>query len=61
MGDAGMVLSLQSLSHVEDRNLLSGYVAMYLEDFNLAQDLFLSSSNPSAALEVHPRFSIEDA
>ena len=52
MGDAGMVLSLQSIRHVEDRNLLAGYVAMYLEDFNLAQDLFLASSNPTAALAV---------
>lgn len=52
MGDAGMVLSLQSIRNIEDRNLLAGYVAMYLEDFNLAQDLFLSSSNPTAALEV---------
>ena len=52
MGDAGMVLSLQSIRNVEDRNLLAGFVAMYVEDFNLAQDLFLASSNPTAALEV---------
>ena len=38
--------------HLEDRNLLSGYLAMYLGDFNLAQDLFLASSKPLAALEV---------
>ena len=44
-----MISLLQSL---EDRNLLSGYVAMYLEDFNMAQDLFLASGFPGAALEV---------
>ena len=38
--------------HIEDRNLLAGYVAMYLEDYSLAQDLFLASSNSKAALEV---------
>lgn len=37
---------------IEDRNLLAGYIAMFLEDFNLAQDLFLASSRPVAALEV---------
>jgi len=38
--------------HLEDRNLLSGYIAMYLGEFNLAQDLFLASGKPLAALEV---------
>lgn len=38
--------------HLEDKNLLSGYVAMFLSEFNLAQDLFLASSKPLAALEV---------
>lgn len=52
MGDAGMVMALNSIRHIEDRNLLAGYVAMYLENFNMAQDLFLASSSPKAALEV---------
>ena len=47
-----MVLSLQSVKNIEDRNLLAGYVAMFLDDFNLAQDLFLASANPTAALDV---------
>ncbi|KXJ24489.1 WD repeat-containing protein 19 [Exaiptasia diaphana] len=52
IGDVAMVLSLEKIKDVEDRNLLSGYVAMFLEDYNTAQDLFLSSAQPSAALEM---------
>lgn len=37
---------------MEDRNLLSGYIAMFLGEFNLGQDLFLTSGRPLAALEV---------
>jgi len=40
------------LQLVEDRNLLAGYVSMYLGDFNAAQNLFLASSRPTVALEV---------
>ncbi|KAK7098094.1 WD repeat-containing protein 19-like [Littorina saxatilis] len=52
LGDAGMVSSILKIMNVEDRNLLSGYVAMFLSEFNQAQDLFLASSNPAAALEM---------
>ncbi|KAI0219650.1 WD repeat-containing protein 19 [Lamellibrachia satsuma] len=52
IGDAGMVMSLQKVKAIEDRNLLAGYITMFLEDFNLAQDLFLASSLPVAALEM---------
>ena len=52
IGDVGMVMSLKTIKNIEDRNLLSGYVAMFLENFNTAQDLFLASSKPVAALEV---------
>lgn len=37
----------------EDRSLLAGYVSMFLGEFNAAQDLFLASSRPVAALEVY--------
>ncbi|KAJ3615317.1 hypothetical protein NHX12_018885 [Muraenolepis orangiensis] len=46
-GNVGMVLSLQN-----DRSLLAGHLAMFLNDYNLAQDLYLSSSCPIAALEM---------
>ncbi|XP_076021576.1 WD repeat-containing protein 19 [Genypterus blacodes] len=51
-GNVGMVLSLQSIQGIEDRNLLAGHLAMFLGDYNLAQDLYLSSSSPIAALEM---------
>lgn len=38
--------------NLEDRNLLSGNIAMFLGEFNQAQDLFLASGKPLAALEV---------
>ena len=40
------------LQGVDDRNLLAGHLAMFQEDFNQAQDLFLASSKPNTALEV---------
>ncbi|KAL3878608.1 hypothetical protein ACJMK2_030942 [Sinanodonta woodiana] len=52
IGVVGMVSSLQQILHVEERNMLSGYLAMFLGDFNTAQDFFLSSSKPLAALEM---------
>ncbi|XP_056442831.1 WD repeat-containing protein 19 [Gadus chalcogrammus] len=51
-GNVGMVLSLQDIQGIEDRNLLAGHLAMFLNDYNLAQDLYLSSSCPVAALEM---------
>jgi len=38
---------------IEDHSLLAGYVSMFLGEFNTAQDLFLASSRPVAALEVY--------
>lgn len=37
---------------MEDRNLLIGYINMYKENYNAAQESFLKSSEPKAALEV---------
>uniref|UniRef100_A0A3P9KAP6 WD repeat-containing protein 19 n=1 Tax=Oryzias latipes TaxID=8090 RepID=A0A3P9KAP6_ORYLA len=51
-GNRDMVLSLQSIQGIEDKNLLAGHLAMFLEDYNVAQDLFLSSSCPITALEM---------
>lgn len=47
-----IVHSLQDLQCIEDRNLLVGYLNMYNENYNTAQNLFLKSSNPKAALEM---------
>lgn len=47
-----MVFSLLKIKQIEDKNLIGGYVAVFLGDFNLAQNLFLNSTNPIAALNV---------
>ncbi|NXF19699.1 WDR19 protein, partial [Rhodinocichla rosea] len=51
-GNAGMVMSLEQVKGIEDHNLLAGHLAMFTSDFNLAQDLYLASSCPTAALEM---------
>ncbi|XP_029905954.1 WD repeat-containing protein 19 [Myripristis murdjan] len=51
-GNVGMVMSLQGLQGIEDRNLLAGHLAMFLNEYDLAQDLYLSSNCPIAALEM---------
>ncbi|NWU98866.1 WDR19 protein, partial [Upupa epops] len=51
-GNAGMVMSLEQIKGIEDHNLLAGHLAMFTGDFNLAQDLYLASSCPTAALEM---------
>jgi len=52
MQDCQTVLALEPLVNCEDRNLLGGQVALYLRDYDLAQDMLLSSSRPVAALEM---------
>ncbi|NXA79906.1 WDR19 protein, partial [Thryothorus ludovicianus] len=51
-GNAGMVMSLEQVKGIEDHNLLAGHLAMFTNDFDLAQDLYLASSCPIAALEM---------
>ncbi|XP_060221254.1 WD repeat-containing protein 19 isoform X2 [Meriones unguiculatus] len=52
MGDVGTVMSLEQIKGIEDYNLLAGHLAMFTNDFNLAQDLYLASNCPIAALEM---------
>ncbi|PNW73788.1 hypothetical protein CHLRE_13g572700v5 [Chlamydomonas reinhardtii] len=53
IGDASMVLSLERVRQHEDRNLLSAHIMVLLEkDYGQAQELFLRSSVPRAALEM---------
>ncbi|KAG7313919.1 hypothetical protein KOW79_022415 [Hemibagrus wyckioides] len=52
MGNVGMVLSLEDIKGIEDQSLLAGHLAMFCNDYNRAQDLYLSSSYPMAALEM---------
>ena len=51
-GEGGMVLSLEFLLPLEDRNLVSGHILALREEFDAAQDLFLRSSQPQAALSM---------
>ncbi|CAL4106792.1 unnamed protein product, partial [Meganyctiphanes norvegica] len=52
LGEVGLVWSLQSLNDVEDPLLLAGHLSMFLNEFNLAQELYLQSSEAVAALEM---------
>lgn len=51
-GDACMVLTLSKLRAIEDANLLAGHIALTFEDYSRAQELFLVSTRPIAALEM---------
>lgn len=50
--DVAMVTSLQNILEIEDNRLLAGYVALFLNNFDLAQQWFTKSSYPIAALEM---------
>ncbi len=52
LGDAGMVMALKQCMQIEDKNLLAGQIALLFCDYQRAQDLFLASSRPLAALEM---------
>ncbi|XP_073898544.1 kelch-like protein 5 isoform X6 [Castor canadensis] len=52
IGNVGIVMSLEQIKGIEDYSLLAGHLAMFTNDFNLAQDLYLASSCPMAALEM---------
>ena len=43
---------LQECIYIEDKNLLAGKISMLFGDYNRAQDLYLASSRPSAALDM---------
>ncbi|KAF5926956.1 hypothetical protein HPG69_001588, partial [Diceros bicornis minor] len=52
IGNVGIVMSLEQIKGLEDYSLLAGHLAMFTNDFNLAQDLYLASSCPVAALKM---------
>ncbi|XP_067949190.1 WD repeat-containing protein 19-like isoform X2 [Watersipora subatra] len=52
IGDVGMVMSLHKIRNLEDHKLLSGYIAMFLGEFDAAQTAFMESTLPLAALEM---------
>ena len=52
LGDAGMVMALQDCVQIEDKNQLAGQISLLFGEYNRAQELFLASSRPSAALDM---------
>ncbi|XP_031991730.1 WD repeat-containing protein 19 isoform X1 [Hylobates moloch] len=52
IGNVGIVMSLEQIKGIEDYNLLAGHLAMFTNNYILAQDLYLASSCPIAALEM---------
>ncbi|PRP88379.1 WD repeat-containing protein 19-like [Planoprotostelium fungivorum] len=52
LGDPAMVLALQSLMSIEERNLLAGHVALLLKEYAIAEQMFIGSSRNITALEM---------
>ncbi|KAK4886815.1 hypothetical protein RN001_003086 [Aquatica leii] len=50
--DVALVNILENILDIEDYRLIAGYSAMFLNDYDCAQQWFLSSSYPKAALEM---------
>ncbi len=45
-------MGLEAIMHIEDKNLLAGHVALLFGEYAQAQELFLMSTKPLAALEM---------
>jgi len=52
LGDAGMVVGLEKVQHVEDQKLLAGHMALLFGRYAQAEELFLASSCPAAAVDM---------
>lgn len=52
LGDAAMVMALERIQFIEDKYSLAGHMAMLFGDYAQAQELFLLSPKPQAALEM---------
>ncbi|KAI4462589.1 osmotic avoidance abnormal protein 1/wd repeat membrane protein [Holotrichia oblita] len=50
--DTSMALAVEDIMDIDDLKLLAGYIAMFLNDFDHAQQWFLKSTRPEAALEM---------
>ena len=52
-GNASMVLTLEQILNIEDKNLIAGHIVVLLDgDYAAAQELFMKSPYPRAALEM---------
>ncbi|KAI9093093.1 hypothetical protein DFS34DRAFT_717341 [Phlyctochytrium arcticum] len=52
LSDAGMVVTLERLDNVEERMLLAGHVSGIFGDVSAAQEFYLKSTYPKAALDL---------
>ncbi|CAF1070981.1 unnamed protein product [Rotaria sp. Silwood1] len=52
IGHSGMVMALEEIKHVEDKNLVSAHFAALFGDYDLAQELFLKCGCPLEALNM---------
>jgi WD repeat-containing protein 19 len=52
LGKPTMVMSLERIRHIHEKNILLGHMSMMFHDFDDAQNFFLRSSNPMLALEM---------
>eukprot|EP00055_Hartaetosiga_balthica_P018073 m.128120 g.128120 ORF g.128120 m.128120 type:complete len:1383 (-) comp9449_c2_seq5:5705-9853(-) len=52
-GNAKMVEALSGIRYIEDRNLLAGHVHLFAGNHSQAEQLFLKSSQPEEALNLH--------
>lgn len=52
LGDAGMVLGLEKIQHVENQHLLAGHIAVLFGRYTQAEKLFLASTYPAAAVDM---------
>ena len=50
--NTAMVLALQDILHIEDKHLLAGHMCLLDNEYQKAQTLFLSSSEPVTALQM---------
>lgn len=52
LGDSGMVLGLDRIEGIEEKNLLAGHVSMLFGEYGEARRLLLNSSEPMEALHM---------
>jgi len=53
IGNAGIVIALEKILPISDKNLLAGHICVLMgTDYGAAQDFFLKSNRPLAALEM---------
>jgi len=52
LNEPAMVMALEKIQHIREKNILLGHVAVIFHQFNEAQNYFTRSSNPMLALEM---------